>query len=65
MFLVKQIKEKLRTPTPLEVVISELEEAKLSLLEAESSVDFYNSIVRYNLARIERLEQHRQKEANK
>ena len=65
MFMFKQIKDRLRAPTPLEVVVEELEEAKLSLLNAETSVDFYKSVVAYNQARIERLEQHRQVEAAK
>lgn len=61
----KQIKERLRVPTLLEIVVQELEEAKRDLLEAETHVDCYKSIVAFNLARIERLEQHRQTEAAK
>ena len=47
-----------RTPTPLEMISKELAVAHLEKLQAETAVDYAVSIVRYNDARIKRLEQH-------
>ena len=44
-----------KVPTLLELVSSELSRAKLGLLEAEAGVDYAQSLVNYNKARIERL----------
>jgi len=52
------IKERLRQPTPLEVVTKELAMANLAKLEAETAVDYAKSVVAYNDARIKRLEAH-------
>ena len=58
MNLLQLFKEKLRDPTPLEVVSKELAEARLEMLQAETAVDYAESIVMYNKIRIERLNQH-------
>ena len=50
------IKERLRQPTPLEMITKELAMANLAKLEAETAQDYAWSVVRYNDARIERLE---------
>lgn len=55
MNLLQLFKEKLRDPTPLEVVSKELAEAQLEMLQAETAVDYAESIVMYNKVRIERL----------
>jgi hypothetical protein len=52
------IKERLRQPTPLEMVTKELAMAHLSKLEAETAADYAKSVVAYNDARIKRLEAH-------
>ena len=52
------IKERLRQPTPLEMVTKELAMAHLAKLEAETAVDYAKSVVAYNDARIKRLEAH-------
>jgi hypothetical protein len=41
--------------TPLQVAINELTEAEFSLLKAETGVEYANSLVSYNKARITRL----------
>jgi hypothetical protein len=58
MKLVQLFKEKLRDPTPLEVVSKELAEAQLEMLQAETAVDYAESIVMYNKVRIERLNEY-------
>lgn len=55
MNLLQLFKDKLRDPTPLEVVSKELAEAQLEMLQAETAVDYAESIVMYNKVRIERL----------
>jgi len=52
------IKERLRQPTPLEMVTKELAMAHLAKLEAETAADYAKSVVAYNDARIKRLEAH-------
>lgn len=52
------MKERLREPTPLEVVSRELAQAHLEKLEAETAVDYAQSIVDYNTVRIARLNMH-------
>jgi len=58
MKLFELFKEKLRDPTPLEVVSKELAEAQLEMLQAETAVDYAESIVMYNKVRIERLNEY-------
>ena len=58
MNLLQLFKEKFRDPTPLEVIGRELAEARLEMLQAETAVDYAESIVMYNKVRIERLNQH-------
>jgi hypothetical protein len=58
MKLLQLMQEKLREPTPLEVVSRELAEAQLEMLQAETAVDYAESIVMYNKVRIERLNDH-------
>jgi len=54
--MINYIKERLRQPTPLEMITRELALANLAKLEAETAVDFARSVVAYNDARIKRLE---------
>ena len=56
--LFNTMKERLREPTPLEVVSRELAQAHLEKLEAETAVDYAQSIVDYNTVRIARLNMH-------
>jgi len=49
------IRDFVRQPTHMEMVNKELEEAKLEKLEAETSVEYAQSIVQYNTKRIDRL----------
>lgn len=56
--MINYIKERLRKPTPLEMVTQELAVAHLAKLEAETAVDYAKSVVDYNNARIKRLEAH-------
>jgi len=58
MKLLDLIKERFRDPTPLEVIGRELAEARLEMLQAETAVDYAESIVMYNKVRIERLNDH-------
>jgi hypothetical protein len=48
-------KDPFRKPSPLEMIATELAEAHLSKLEAETAVEYAQSIVDYNTTRIERL----------
>jgi len=49
------IKSYWRTPTPLEMVAKELADAHLEKLQAETAVEYAQSVVNYNKARILRL----------
>ena len=49
------IKKILQTPTAFELVIKELVEAHRSKLEAETALDYANSMVQYHSDRIGRL----------
>ena len=49
------MKEPFRKPSPLEVIAAELADAHLSKLEAETAVEYAQSIVDYNVTRILRL----------
>lgn len=55
MKMIEFIKNYLRQPTQMEMVNRELEEAKLEKLEAETAVEYAQSIVQYNTKRIDRL----------
>ena len=55
MKMVDFITNYLRQPTHMEMVNRELEEAKLEKLEAETAVEYAQSIVQYNTKRIDRL----------
>ena len=48
-------KDPFKKPTPLEVIAAELAEAHLAKLQAETGVEYAQSIVDYNVNRIERL----------
>ncbi len=52
---IKYVKDLLRAKTPLEVVQKELIEAQLAKLQAETSVEYSQSIVNYNEQRRSRL----------
>ena len=56
--LFETVKERLREPTPLEMVSRELAQAHLEKLEAETAVDYAQSIADYNNVRIARLNAH-------
>jgi hypothetical protein len=49
------MKEPFKKPTPLEMIAAELSDAHLEKLNAETAVDYAQSIVDYNTTRIERL----------
>ena len=53
----KFVKELLKPKTINEIIAKELREAHLKKLEAESAVEYAQSIVQYNQDRIKRLEQ--------
>ena len=53
--LLELLKEPFKKPTPLEVIAAELAEAHLAKLEAETAVEYAQSIVDYNVNRIARL----------
>lgn len=49
------LKEPFKKPSPLEMIAAELAEAHLAKLEAETAVEYAQSIVDYNVNRITRL----------
>ena len=53
--MMELIKEPFKKPSPLEVIAKELAQAHLEKLEAETAVEYTQSIVDYNVNRIERL----------
>ena len=53
--MMELLKEPFKKPTPLEVIASELADAHLSKLEAETACEYAQSIVDYNMTRIMRL----------
>ena len=53
--LFELLREPFKKPTPLEMIASDLSDAHLQKLEAESGVEYAQSIVAYNVTRIERL----------
>ena len=55
MKFIDLMKEPFKKPTPLEMIAAELADAHLSKLEAETAVEYAQSIVDYNVVRITRL----------
>ena len=53
---IKYIKDILRSKTISEVIYSELQEAHLRKLEAETAAEYANAAMQYNEERIKRLE---------
>ena len=53
--LLTLMREPFKKPTPLEMIAAELAHAHLEKLEAETAVEYTQSIVDYNVTRIERL----------
>ena len=53
--LMALMREPFRKPSPLEVIATELAHAHLEKLEAETAVEYTQSIVDYNVTRITRL----------
>lgn len=53
--LLALLREPFRKPSPLEVIATELAHAHLEKLEAETAVEYAQSIVDYNVTRIKRL----------
>jgi hypothetical protein len=53
--LLALMREPFRKPSPLEVIATELAHAHLEKLEAETAVEYAQSVVDYNVARITRL----------
>jgi hypothetical protein len=49
------MKEPFKKPTPLEMIAAELTDAHLEKLNAETAVEYAQSIVDYNTTRIARL----------
>lgn len=49
------MKEPFKKPTPLELIAAELSDAHLEKLNAETAVEYAQSIVDYNVVRITRL----------
>jgi hypothetical protein len=54
---VKYIKDILRAKTIYEVIDTELQEAYLRKLEAETAAEYADAAIKYNSRRIERLKQ--------
>lgn len=53
--LMELLKEPFKRPTPLELIATELADAHMEKLNAETAVEYAQSIVDYNTTRIERL----------
>ena len=53
--LMELLREPFKKPSPMEMIAAELADAHLSKLEAETAVEYAQSIVDYNTTRIERL----------
>jgi len=53
--LLTLLKEPFKKPSPLEMIATELAHAHLEKLEAETAVEYAQSIVDYNVTRIKRL----------
>jgi hypothetical protein len=63
--MIAMIKKLLAKPTTLETASTELSEAYLELLSAQTAVDYATSVVAYNQTRIARLEAYIAQEAAK
>lgn len=50
------LKSLFRNPTPLELITTELAEAHISKLAAQTAGEYADSVVAYNVARIKRLD---------
>jgi len=53
--IIDYLKTHLRGPAPAELMQSELQRSQVELLDAETAVEYAQSVVSYNKARIERL----------
>lgn len=53
--LIDQLKQMFKRPTSLQIIAAELAEAEVSLLRAETGVEYALSMVTYNKARVKRL----------
>ena len=53
--LMELLEQPFKKPTPLQLIAQELADAHLELLTAETGVEYAQSIVDYNKARITRL----------
>jgi len=53
--LMELLREPFKRPTPLELIATELADAHMEKLNAETAVEYAQSIVDYNTTRIERL----------
>ena len=53
--LMELLREPFKKPSPMEMIATELAHAHLEKLEAETAVEYAQSIVDYNLNRITRL----------
>jgi len=53
--IMELMKEPFKKPSPLEMIATELADAHLSKLEAETACEYAQSIVDYNVVRITRL----------
>jgi hypothetical protein len=49
------MREPFKRPTPLELIAEELADAHMEKLSAETAVEYAQSVVNYNVTRIERL----------
>ena len=58
MKLFEALKSPFRKPSPDALALAELEDAKRSLLEAQSAAEYATSVVQYNMSRISRLQQY-------
>ena len=56
----KKLLELFKRPTPLQMVAFGLAEAHLAKLAAEEAVEYAQSVVAYNVARIDRLNKRRE-----
>jgi hypothetical protein len=53
--MMELLREPFKKPSPLEMIAGELAHAHLEKLEAETAVEYAQSIVDYNITRITRL----------
>jgi len=53
--IMEMLREPFKRPTPMEVIARELAHAHLEKLDAETAVEYAQSIVDYNITRIARL----------